>query len=391
LVSATIPETGYPAIDLVLQHPLIQAGLVVLASLLLAKLVDIALSAWVLRSTERRRLVVAQRVVDFLHRPVQVSVVLIGLWVATGLLALPIRFEHLTFSALKTVALVVWMVFAFRLTSHVLDHLSRREDSSRLVQPRTMALFQNAGRVVLAALALYLLFLAWNIDITAWVASAGIIGIAVAFAAKDTLANLFSGFFILVDAPYKVGDFIVLDSGERGRVTQIGLRSTRLLTRDDIEITLPNAVIANAKIVNESGGPWEKERVRVKVSVAYGSDIDRVREVLQEVATSHGDVCRDPAPRVRFRTFGDSGLDFELLAWIDEPVLRGRVVDALNSGVYKALGAAGLEIPYPKRDVYLHWAPGHGPGAASASLSTDEELGDDDAGNGVEKDPQELE
>ncbi len=179
---------------------------------------------------------------------------------------------------------------------------------------------------------------------------------AIGFAAKDTLANLFGGIFILADAPYKVGDFVVLGSGERGEVTQIGLRSTRLLTRDDVEVTVPNAVIANAKIVNESGGPWVKERVRVKVGVAYGSDIDQVREVLMAVAAENPHVEQDPEPRVRFRAFGDSGLDFELLAWVREPVLRGRVLDALNTEVYKRFAAAGIEIPYPKRDVYLHEA-----------------------------------
>ena len=87
-------------------------------------------------------------------------------------------------------------------------------------------------------------------------------------------------FFILADAPYKIGDFVVLDSGERGEVTHIGIRSTRLLTRDDIQVTIPNSVMGNTKIINESGGPTEKFRIRVIVGVAYGSDIDQVREVL---------------------------------------------------------------------------------------------------------------
>ncbi|OQW99996.1 MAG: hypothetical protein BWK74_00755 [Desulfobacteraceae bacterium A6] len=95
-------------------------------------------------------------------------------------------------------------------------------------------------------------------DLTAWVASAGIIGLALSFAAKDTLANLFSGVFILADAPYKIGDFIVLDSGERGEVTNIGIRSTRLLTRSDIEITVPNSIMGNTRIINEAGGRHQK-------------------------------------------------------------------------------------------------------------------------------------
>ncbi|MEE8343466.1 MAG: mechanosensitive ion channel family protein, partial [Gammaproteobacteria bacterium] len=102
----------------------------------------------------------------------------------------------------------------------------------------------------------------------------------------------------------------------------------------------------------------EKFRIRVAVSVAYGSDIDQVRRILTEVATGEEMVCEVPEPRVRFRTFGDSGLNFELLCWVDKPVLRGRVLDALNSEVYKRFQSEGVEIPYPKRDVYIKSQPG---------------------------------
>ncbi len=221
-----------------------------------------------------------------------------------------------------------------------------------------MPLFDILHRLVIIGGAAYAILLAWNVDVTAWLASAGVVGIAVGFAAKDTLANLFAGIFILADAPYKIGDFIILDSGERGRVTDIGIRSTRLLTRDDIEITLPNAVIANAKIVNETGGHHEKERIRLTIGVAYGSDIDKVREVLTDAAVQCEMVVNDPEPRVRFREFGASSLVFQLMAWIDEPILRGRVLDRLNSDVYKRFNAEGIEIPFPQRVVTVRQGAG---------------------------------
>jgi small-conductance mechanosensitive channel len=221
------------------------------------------------------------------------------------------------------------------------------------IQPQTLPLFDILVKVVVVGGALYFAFLAWDINVTGWLASAGIVGIAVGFAAKDTLANLFAGIFILADAPYKLGDFVLLEDGLRGKVTDIGIRSTRILTRDDIEITVPNALIANSKIVNETGGPHAKERVRITVSVAYGSNVAQVRELLRQCADGVDHVCGEPAPRVRFREMGDSGLIFQLLAWIDEPVLRGRVVDELNTRVYDTLNEAGVEIPYPKRDVYI--------------------------------------
>jgi small-conductance mechanosensitive channel len=140
-------------------------------------------------------------------------------------------------------------------------------------------------------------------------------------------------------------------------VSDIGIRSTRLLTRDDVEVTVPNAVIANAQIVNETGGPYDKMRVRVKVEAAYGSDVDRVREVLLGSVEGVENISPEPSPRVRFRELGSSGLVFELLAWIDEPIYRGRVLDDLNTRVYKAFNAAGIEIPYAKRDVYIKEMP----------------------------------
>ena len=203
----------------------------------------------------------------------------------------------------------------------------------------------------------YFIFRAWHIDMTAWLASAGIVGIAIGFAAKDTLANLFSGVFILADAPYKLGDYVVLDSGERGKVTAIGLRSTRLLTRDDVEITIPNAIMGNTRIINESGGPHEKFRIRVKVSVAYGTDIDQVKALLLDIAVQEPQVCADPHARVRFRSLGGSSLDLELLCWVNTPEERGRVLDALNTAIYKRFRQEGIEIPYSKHDLYIKEMP----------------------------------
>jgi small-conductance mechanosensitive channel len=126
------------------------------------------------------------------------------------------------------------------------------------------------------------------------------------------------------------------------------------LTRDDVEITLPNAHIASAKVVNESGGPHEKTRVAIDVGVAYGSDIDRVREVLMDAALSVESVASEPEPRVRFTTMGDSALIFRVQGWVDEPAMRGLCIDGLNSAIYKALHRAEIEIPFPQR--VLHTA-----------------------------------
>ena len=112
------------------------------------------------------------------------------------------------------------------LTSTILASMSRLADRVTWLESRTLPLFDNLSKIVVFGLAIYFFLIAWELDLSAWLASAGIMGIAVGFAAKDTLANLFGGLFVIMDAPYKLGDFINLDSGERGRVIKIGLHNS---------------------------------------------------------------------------------------------------------------------------------------------------------------------
>jgi small-conductance mechanosensitive channel len=179
------------------------------------------------------------------------------------------------------------------------------------------------------------------------------LGIVLGLAAKDTVANFFAGIFLMADSPFKEGDYILLDTGERGYVKNMGIRSTRIMTRDDIEITIPNSVIASSKIVNESGGPAEIERVRITLQVAYGSDIDNVKELLKSIAVENSNVMDDPEPRVRFREFADSGLKLQLLFWIYKPEIRGRTVDEVNTEIYKQFAQNNISIPYPTMNVII--------------------------------------
>jgi small-conductance mechanosensitive channel len=333
--------------------PWIRAGLIVLASIVAAWIVRMFTTVVCQRLTSKTETTLDDRFIAAVRHPVFMSVLLVGLTVATRQVGLSEGVELLVTRVLKTVAVLVWMSAGFRVCSVVLEGLSTLADRVQWIQARTLPLFDNLAKVAVFAVAVYALLTTWALAVGPWLASAGIVGIALGFAAKDTLANLFGGLFIMADAPFQIGDFINLDSGERGMVTRIGLRSSRLITRDDVEITVPNAVIANGKIVNESGGHHVKARVTLNVGVAYGSDVDQVRRVLLECAESVELLVDDPAPRVRFSAFGESSLDFRLLGWVKEPVMRGRAIDALHTTVYKRFNAEGIEIPFPQRVVYL--------------------------------------
>lgn len=180
----------------------------------------------------------------------------------------------------------------------------------------------------------------------------GIGGLAVALAGREALSNLIGTIMIILDRPFKVGDYIDLSDGERGAVAEVGFRSTRIRTRDDILISIPNSVMANSKMINESA-PVPLSRIRVKLGVAYGSDLKKVEDILLSVAHQIETVLPAPAPRIRFRRFGDSALEFELLCWIDLPELRGRTIHQLNWAIHEEFRKQEIEMPFPQRDVHI--------------------------------------
>jgi small-conductance mechanosensitive channel len=352
-----IPEPLLEAWALVAAYPIIGSIVLLVLGFVLAR-IGAAIVGRTLRGV-LSRLGAGQHVHDSvrIQRPVFVTILMLFAVLAVR----PLTSGGAVFSVVGNVAasivVIAWFQALLPLSRLLLRLLSEQHHRFPVVEPRTLPLFNIIAMVLLVALASYTLLVLWGINPAAWVASAGIIGIALGFAARDTLANLFAGVSIVADAPYKIGDYINLESGERGKVTAVGLRSTRILTRDDLEITVPNAVIANARIINESGGPTPLSRIRVAVGVAYGSDVHAVTKLLEDVAKAHATVVQDPEPRARMRAFGDSSLDFELLCWIRDPAQRGLISHELYMAVNDALNEAGITIPFPQRDVHLFRDP----------------------------------
>ncbi len=341
------------------QSPYTISATVLGCSIVLSYMVAFVIERTLGRLAGKTKTDVDDKIIAAIRVPIIVSTILFGLVLCADVLPLPSNVFRITVSALKTIAIAVWARAALHSSTLVLQALSRRNKrrKSGLVNARTVPVFDMLAKVVLVGTTIYFVFLAWHVDVTAWLASAGIIGVAVGFAAQDTLGNLFSGFFIVADAPYKVGDVIVLEDGLRGRVTSIGFRSTRVLTRNNIEITSPNSVIAGAQIVNEGGGPSVRTRVGVTVDAAYGADLERVHEVLLSAARGVDHLSENEEPVVRFTAFGASGLTHILYVWIDDSEQRELVEHLLHTSIYEKFNEAGLEIPFSKHDIYLKEAP----------------------------------
>jgi len=247
-----------------------------------------------------------------------------------------------------TVVVLAWAYTLLRIGPPIVEAVT----DSRYVDGQVRPIVQNVWSAVVLGGTLFVALAIWEVDVTPLLASAGILGIVIGLAARDTIANFFGSIALYADGTYAVGDYVVLESGERGRVEDVSIRSTVVRTRDDVLVTVPNAVLNNAAIVNESA-PRTFRRVRIPVSVAYGTAVDDVEELMLEVAAGTDLVRERPAPRVRLREFGDSGLRVELLCWIDDPRLRGRARDTLLREIYEAFREADVEIPYPQRDLRL--------------------------------------
>ena len=195
----------------------LQAVAIATVFIVIGKLADLVICRIIAELASRSSNEVDDQVIALLHRPVFITFVLVGLAMATRRLELPEPPTFATLGILRTIAIVVWYSFLRGLV-HLLLNAVRRGRASRQLHASMVPLLDTAIKVILLALAIYFLFLAWNINVTAWIASAGIVGLALSFAAKDTLSNLFAGVSIVADAPYKNGDFIILESGERGMV-----------------------------------------------------------------------------------------------------------------------------------------------------------------------------
>ena len=324
----------------------------ILVSIISAKLIDILFTFIFKRFVDKTKTNLDDKILFLLHRPIFYSVLLIGFILSIKTASLPDYIEFVFIGICKTITIIIWLFVTSKILLMSIEWTSRKAENT-VLKKNTVPLFNNLGKIAIGLFGIYFIFLSWNININGILASAGVLGVVLGLAAKDTVSNFFAGIFLMADAPFKKGDYILLESGERGYVKQMGLRSTRFMTRDDIEIIIPNSVIATSKIVNESGGPNETERVRINLLISYDSDIDKVKDILKEIAKNNENVLAQPEPRVRLREFAEHGLRIQLLFWIKKPETRGRTVDILNTEIYKEFARNNIIIPYPVMEVVL--------------------------------------
>jgi small-conductance mechanosensitive channel len=218
-------------------------------------------------------------------------------------------------------------------------------------------LLNKFAGVIVYSIAILLALDFLGINVMPFVAGAGVAGIAIGFAAKDTLSNLIAGILLILDRPFEIGDRIEVwsapaGSASWGDVVHIGLRATKIKTTDNIVIIIPNNEIMKRDIVNYTI-ITSKIRVRVNIGIAYDADIDKTKGIILDVADSTEWIAKDPPPRVMVRSFGESSVDLQLRVWIDDARKRMDTISHITDKVKTEFDKAGIEIPFPKRDITI--------------------------------------
>jgi len=196
-----------------------------------------------------------------------------------------------------------------------------------------------------------------GVNVMPFIAGAGVAGIAIGFAAKDTLSNLIAGVLLIIDRPFEIGDRIEIwsapaESATWGDVIDIGLRATKIKTTDHIIIIIPNNEIMKRDIVNYTSLST-KIRVRINVGVAYDADIEKAKDLIKSVASEAAWISKEPLPKVVVRNFGESSVDLQLRVWIDNARKRMDTISYITDNIKAAFDKNGIEIPYPKRDITI--------------------------------------
>jgi small-conductance mechanosensitive channel len=256
--------------------------------------------------------------------------------------------------------ITIWSFFFFLVLLVLLYYAAGKIRRLLVERVLTRSHLDAGARAAVGAITRYLVLFVGSliimqtvgINLTTLNVLAGAVGIGVGFGLQNIASNFISGLIILFERPIKVGDRIEVNDVD-GDVVEVGARSTVVRTNDNITIIVPNSKFVTESVVNWNRAS-SRVRFRIPVGVAYGSDAREVESLLLEVAHENENVMREPPPKVWFNGFGQSSLDFVLLAWNSTHIHRkGQFISDLNFAIYEKFNQHGIEIPFPQSDLHI--------------------------------------
>ncbi len=306
--------------------------------------------------TSRTETNLDDRIIRIIRMPVFIALFAFGLKQSLGAFVLP-PWAFVVVDRLYIILLIIAIVYAaYRIWQEIILIVGKRLASTTETQldDRLMPVFEKIGGFIIIVVGLFLILDQFGVNMTWFAAGGAVTSLVIAFAAQDTLSNFFSGIFLMLDQPFKEGDDIILDSGEVCEVTRIGLRTTDLYHRANHEtIVVPNNMLATNRTINLLK-PDKRYKVRVDIGVAYGTNVQQVKEILLDIMRSHHLTLADEdhQPFVRFQNFGASSLDFSVHGWVGDVYSRWLVASDIREMIDQRFNEAGIEIPFPPRVIW---------------------------------------
>ena len=274
-------------------------------------------------------------------------------------------FESRLFNVGKTeinLLIILELIFAiivFYFISRLIRRFLRRQIliHFRLDESAKFAVLRLSHYIIML-IGIMIAFNTVGIQLTSLVVGLGVLGVGFAFGLQNITSNFISGIILLFERHVNVGDFVSVGN-VMGQVKSIRIRSTTILTLDNIMLIVPNSKFIEDTVTNWSVDD-PKIRVSVPIGVAYGSDTDLVTKLLLKSAEDHEEVLTEPVPTVQFKKFGDSSLEFELLPWISNALDRQQIISDLNYEINRLFKENGITIPFPQMDVNFYPNNRHG-------------------------------
>jgi small-conductance mechanosensitive channel len=297
------------------------------------------------------------RLIEIVRRPFLFVIILYGAIQSVFKLHFTIGLQIYIFRISVFVFFVVGIYMIYRVYNETLEAWTMKKGGETSMFGAVLKpILKKIGISIIIVVGFIFALNASGVEVTALLAGAGIMGLVIAFAAQDTLSNFFSGIHLLLDRPFKIGDVIYLEKGKYWRVENVGMRSTRFYSIFDHElIIMPNNAVANQKIINIVK-PDAKIRKKIKISVAYGTDLKKVSKLLIKIAKNHPKVVKEKGfePIVRLVDFGESGIDFIIGLWIDEVMNQWEVLSDVRMEINAHFKKEHITIPFPQRTVWLN-------------------------------------
>lgn len=338
------------------QQILLSLMFIIITTLLARPILSFILNKLIARLAQFTKSNLDDLLIDAIHRPLYWLVVLLVAEksinqidaLSYGFRSVVSDIAYILYSLLVLIAL--WRIIN-SVTQWYLQEAAEKTDSQ--LDNQMVPFLRRILLIVLVVIVGIIVLGHFEIEISGLVATLGIGSLAVALAAQEALSDTIGGLVIMADRPFRIGDRIeIQELGTWGDVEDIGLRSTRIRTPDNRMVIVPNSVVSKSLVVNYAY-PNTEYRVETHVGVAYGSDLEHTRSTLVNAVRKVEGVDPDHPVEALFVEFGDSALVFRVRWWLNSYVDTRRMFDKANTAMYKALNQAGIEIPFPQRDVHL--------------------------------------